>query len=131
MFRLAYFDPFPPSLDNPVRSLGMRRYAYQPVPLNSLSADDAIGLPRPPWVWVTLGTVFNRDPVVWDRLVEELTDLDLPGRSHGRRRGRAPGLSCGRHTTCSCGPSCRPASCSPGPGVCATRGAGTVWAPSV
>ncbi len=77
MFRLAYFDPFPPSLDNPARSLGMRRYSYQPVPLGPLSTDDALGLPRPPWVWVTLGTVFNRDRDVWDRLVGELVGLDL------------------------------------------------------
>ena len=77
MFRLAYFDPFPPSLDNPVRSLGMRRYSYQPVPLGPLSTDDALGLPRPPWVWVTLGTVFNGDRDVWDRLLGELAGLDL------------------------------------------------------
>ena len=77
MFRLAYFDPFPPSLDNPARSLGMRRYSYQPVPLGPLGTQDALGLPRPPWVWVTLATVFNRDRDVWARLVGELAGLDL------------------------------------------------------
>jgi UDP:flavonoid glycosyltransferase YjiC (YdhE family) len=77
MFRLAYLDPFPPSLDNPARSLTIRRHSYQPVPLNALSPDDALGLLRPPWVWVTLGTVFNRGQDVWDRLVEELVGLGV------------------------------------------------------
>jgi UDP:flavonoid glycosyltransferase YjiC (YdhE family) len=74
MFRLAYFDPFPPSLDNPARSLPVRCYPYQPVPLGS-GADEVAGLPRPPWVWATLGTVFNANPRAWARLADELKDL--------------------------------------------------------
>jgi UDP:flavonoid glycosyltransferase YjiC (YdhE family) len=75
MFRLAYFDPFPPSLDNPARSLGMPLFSYRPMPLSSLEADDALGLPPPPWVWATLGTVFNKDGRAWDRLAEELARI--------------------------------------------------------
>lgn len=75
MFRLAYFDPFPPSLDNPARSLPARCYPYQPVPLGPGPDDEEAGLPRPPWVWATLGTVFNANPIAWARLAEELKDL--------------------------------------------------------
>jgi UDP:flavonoid glycosyltransferase YjiC (YdhE family) len=43
-----------------------------PVPLGT-GADDALsGLPHPPWVWVTLGTVFNANVTAWGRLAEEL-----------------------------------------------------------
>jgi UDP:flavonoid glycosyltransferase YjiC (YdhE family) len=76
MFGLAYFDPFPPSLDNPARLLPVPCYPYQPVPLGSTADDDVTGLPRPPWVWVTLGTVFNANPLAWARLAEELKGLD-------------------------------------------------------
>jgi UDP:flavonoid glycosyltransferase YjiC (YdhE family) len=77
MFRLAYFDPFPPSLDNPARSLGMPRYSYHPVSLKPLSTEYAPQAPSPPWVWVTLGTVFNKDQSVWDQLAAELAPLDV------------------------------------------------------
>ena len=75
MFRLAYFDPFPPSLDNPARSLQVRCYPYQPVPLGSEADDEVAGLPRPPWVWATLGTVFNANPRAWARIADGLKDL--------------------------------------------------------
>ena len=75
MFRLAYFDPFPPSLDNPARALPVRCYPYQPVPLSSGADDEVAGLPRAPWVWVTLGTVFNANLIAWARLAEELKGL--------------------------------------------------------
>ncbi|HMK96787.1 MAG TPA: nucleotide disphospho-sugar-binding domain-containing protein [Acidimicrobiales bacterium] len=77
MFRLAYFDPFPPSLDNPARSFPVRCYPYQPDPLGTRGECEVVGLPAPPWVWVTLGTVFNGDPGRWASLGEELKDLDV------------------------------------------------------
>ena len=76
MFGLAYFDPFPLSLDNPARSLPVPRYPYRPDPLGSAVELEVTGLPRPPWVWVTLGTVFNANPEAWAHLAEELKDLD-------------------------------------------------------
>ena len=75
MFRLAYFDPFPASLDNPARSLQVRSYPYRPVPFGSFGQASVPGLPRPPWVWVTLGTVFNANRTAWERLAAELKDL--------------------------------------------------------
>ena len=75
----------PPGLFRPLPALARqsRPFAwYAPLFLSAsaagpLGTDDALGLPRPPWVWVTLGTVFNRDRDVWDRLVGELAGLDL------------------------------------------------------
>jgi UDP:flavonoid glycosyltransferase YjiC (YdhE family) len=75
MFGLAYFDPFPASLDNPARTLQDRSYPYRPVPFGSYGQGSVRSLPRPPWVWVTLGTVFNANPTAWERLAAELADL--------------------------------------------------------
>lgn len=76
MFGLAYFDPFPPSLDNPARSLPVHGYPYQPVPLALAVEGSLSGLPPPPWVWVTLGTVFNANLVAWAGLAEQLKGLE-------------------------------------------------------
>ena len=43
--------------------------------LGGVADDEVAGLPRPPWVWATLGTVFNANPRAWARLAEEPKDL--------------------------------------------------------
>ena len=75
MFGRAYFDPFPPSLGNPARSLAVPCFPYQPVPLATKAKRPSVDLPRPPWVWVTLGTVFNANVVAWARLADELRSV--------------------------------------------------------
>ncbi len=78
MYGSLYLDPFPPSLDNPIRSLTGFRRGYRPVPLRSLDGAAPAGLPGPPWVWVTLGTVFNGDRASWSRLVAQLGAVGMP-----------------------------------------------------
>ena len=131
MFRLAYFDPFPPSLDNPARSLGMPRYSYHPVSLKPLSTEYAPQAPSPPWVWVTLGTVFNKDQSVWDQLVAELAPLDVQVLVT-LGEGVEPGPCCGQHPTWSCGALCQPVTPSPGRvPYCAMEVPARCWDPSV
>jgi UDP:flavonoid glycosyltransferase YjiC (YdhE family) len=91
MFRRAYLDPFPPSLDNPVRSLGVPGQGYQSAPLGLLNGAAEVSLPEPPWVWATLGTVFNANPSAWRRLVEALEPFELPVLATVGH-GVAPGL---------------------------------------
>ncbi|HUZ21159.1 MAG TPA: glycosyltransferase [Acidimicrobiales bacterium] len=78
MFGSLYLDPFPPGLDNPIRSLTGLRRGYAPVPLGSSAGAAPADLPAPPWVWATLGTVFNRDRTSWSRLAAQLGEVGMP-----------------------------------------------------
>jgi UDP:flavonoid glycosyltransferase YjiC (YdhE family) len=61
----------------------------QPVELGPTEGEVIPALPGPPWIWVTLGTVFNDRPDAWDPLLEGSSDGGLPvvataGAGHDR-----------------------------------------------
>ncbi|HWC10770.1 MAG TPA: glycosyltransferase [Acidimicrobiales bacterium] len=83
MFRHLYLDICPPSFQSPDVALAPSRQPVRPVPFDTVPFDTAAGGGRPSWggdlpdrptVYVTMGTIFNSAPGLFEMLLEGVRD---------------------------------------------------------
>ena len=78
MFRHLYLDVCPPSFQSPEIGLVPARHPLRPVPFDTPAGDElppwVAALPDRPTVYVTLGTIFNAAPGLFETLLDGLRE---------------------------------------------------------